>query len=44
MRRGQFSTLTDLLWSCSGAAYELSEHISATYFTHSGEAKQSLGA
>lgn len=41
---GQFSTLTDLLWSCSDAAYELSEHISATYFTHSGEAKQSLGA
>jgi uncharacterized circularly permuted ATP-grasp superfamily protein/uncharacterized alpha-E superfamily protein len=41
---GHFSTLTDLLWSCSQAAYDVSDHISALYFTHSGEAKQSLGA
>ncbi len=41
---GQLATLHDLLWSCSDAAYELSEQISAIYFTHSGEARQSLGA
>ncbi len=36
--------LTQLLLDCSDAAYQVSEEIGATYFTHSGEAGQSLGA
>ncbi len=39
-----YTALGDLLQGCSEAAYQVSEEISATYFTHSGEAGQSLGA
>jgi uncharacterized circularly permuted ATP-grasp superfamily protein/uncharacterized alpha-E superfamily protein len=41
---GSFPTLVDLLWDCGEAAYQVSEEIGATYFTHSGETGQSLGA
>jgi uncharacterized circularly permuted ATP-grasp superfamily protein/uncharacterized alpha-E superfamily protein len=36
--------LRELLDLCVGTSFEVSEIISATYFTHSGEARQSLGA
>jgi len=36
--------LSELLQACGHAAFHISEDISATYFTHSGEAGQSLGA
>ncbi len=39
-----FANLIQLLRDCSGAAYQVSEEIGATYFTHSGEAGLSLGA
>ena len=39
-----YAALGDLLAGCGEAAYLVSEEISATYFTHSGEAGQSLGA
>ena len=39
-----FSNLTNLLMDCGEAAYHVSEEIGAQYFTHSGEAGQSLGA
>ncbi len=38
------TALRDLLDQCAEAAFDLSEAIGATYFTHSGEAKQSVGA
>ena len=41
---GQHAVLRSLLLQCSAAAYELSEHVGALYFTHSGEAKKSVGA
>ena len=41
---GAYANLSDLLAGCSEAAYQVSEEINATYFTHSGEAGQSLGA
>ena len=37
-------TLRNLLVQCGAAAFDVSEVISATYFTHSGESKQSVGA
>jgi uncharacterized circularly permuted ATP-grasp superfamily protein/uncharacterized alpha-E superfamily protein len=40
---GYFFALNELLLQCTSAAYQVSEHISTTYFTHSGETKQSLG-
>jgi len=39
-----FAPLAQVLYACGQAAYETSEVIGATYFTHSGEAGQSLGA
>jgi uncharacterized circularly permuted ATP-grasp superfamily protein/uncharacterized alpha-E superfamily protein len=39
-----FPALNDLLAQCVGAAFHVSDDISATYFTHSGEIKQSVGA
>ncbi|WP_027477130.1 circularly permuted type 2 ATP-grasp protein [Curvibacter gracilis] len=36
--------LAELLALCTSAAYNISDEISAQYFTHSGEARQSLGA
>jgi len=35
--------LMALLMSLGNAAYPVSEDISTTYFTHSGQTKQSLG-
>jgi len=40
----RYSTLIQLLLDCSEAAFHVSEEIGATYFTHSGESGQSLGA
>lgn len=37
-------TLGELLGLCATAAYNISDDISALYFTHSGDARQSLGA
>ncbi len=36
--------LNDLLLQCTAAAFHLSNEISSTYFTHSGETNQSMGA
>ncbi len=41
---GPFLALNELLLQCWATARELSDAISSTYFTHSGEAKQSVGA
>ncbi len=41
---GQYTHLTTLLQSCSQAAFELSDDVGAVYFTHSDEARQSVGA
>jgi uncharacterized circularly permuted ATP-grasp superfamily protein/uncharacterized alpha-E superfamily protein len=38
-----YPALIDLLQGCNDAAYQVSEEIGATYFTHSGEGGQSLG-
>ena len=38
-----YAALIDLLKGCNEAAYQVSEEIGATYFTHSGEGGQSLG-
>jgi uncharacterized circularly permuted ATP-grasp superfamily protein/uncharacterized alpha-E superfamily protein len=38
------SKLTDLLALCTRAAHTISDDISALYFTHSGDARKSLGA
>jgi uncharacterized circularly permuted ATP-grasp superfamily protein/uncharacterized alpha-E superfamily protein len=40
---GYYFALNDLLLKCTAAAYNVSEEISTTYFTHSGKTKQSLG-
>lgn len=40
---GYFFTLNDLLLQCVSAALKVSDKISATYFTHSRESKQSVG-
>jgi len=42
--QGAYSALNELLYNCSDAAYEVSESISATYFTHTGDGGHSLGA
>jgi uncharacterized circularly permuted ATP-grasp superfamily protein/uncharacterized alpha-E superfamily protein len=39
----QFLALNDLLLQCSTSAFDVSDAISTTYFTHSGETKQSVG-
>jgi len=41
---GTFDALDCLLEDCGQAAYQVSEEIGATYFTHSGDASLSLGA
>ena len=41
---GRYNELIQLLLDCSEAAFHVSEEIGATYFTHSGESGQSLGA
>lgn len=40
---GYLFTLNDLLLQCVSAALKVSDKISATYFTHSRESKQSVG-
>ena len=40
---GYYFALNDLLLKCTAAAFNVSEEISTTYFTHSGKNKQSLG-
>lgn len=40
---GYFFTLNDLLLQCTTAAFTVSDGISTTYFTHSGQTNQSLG-
>ena len=40
---GSYAVLNDLLALCIQCAYELSEDVGAIYFTHSDEAKQSVG-
>ena len=40
---GYFFTLNDLLLQCVSAALKVSDKISATYFTHTRESKQSVG-
>jgi uncharacterized circularly permuted ATP-grasp superfamily protein/uncharacterized alpha-E superfamily protein len=39
---GYFLALNDLLLQCISAAFNVSEDIGTTYFTHSGETKQSV--
>jgi uncharacterized alpha-E superfamily protein len=41
---GRCITLLDLLQKCTDAAYKLSDDLGARYFTHSGEARHSVGA
>jgi uncharacterized circularly permuted ATP-grasp superfamily protein/uncharacterized alpha-E superfamily protein len=41
---GRYTALLDLLQQCTDAAYELSDALGARYFTHSGDARQSIGA
>jgi uncharacterized circularly permuted ATP-grasp superfamily protein/uncharacterized alpha-E superfamily protein len=41
---GNYGKLLELLGQCSEAAYKLSDDIGARYFTHSGEARHSVGA
>lgn len=40
---GYFHALNDLLMQCVSSAFNVSEDISTTYFTHSGETNQSVG-
>lgn len=40
---GYFFELNALLLQCAGASYQVSDEISAAYFTHSGDTNQSLG-
>jgi uncharacterized alpha-E superfamily protein len=40
----QYPALMTLLAECSNAAWRVSDEIGMRYFTHSGEAKQSVGA
>lgn len=41
--QGDFLALTDLLLQCQSASLNVSDAISTTYFTHSGEINQSVG-
>ena len=42
--QGHYTALTTLLAQCSQCAFDVSDEISATYFTHSRDSKTSLGA
>jgi uncharacterized alpha-E superfamily protein len=42
--RQPMTALANLLAQCNDAAFDVSEVISTTYFTHSGESRQSTGA
>ncbi len=41
---GNYANLIELLAQCSDAAYKLSDDLGARYFTHSGDARHSVGA
>ena len=41
---GRYPLLLDLLEQCAAAAYQLSDDLGARYFTHSAEARESVGA
>lgn len=41
---GRYTKLLDLLQKCADSAYKLSDDLGARYFTHSGEARHSVGA
>jgi uncharacterized circularly permuted ATP-grasp superfamily protein/uncharacterized alpha-E superfamily protein len=41
---GKYTALLDLLQLCTDAAYQLSDDLGARYFTHSGDARRSVGA
>jgi uncharacterized circularly permuted ATP-grasp superfamily protein/uncharacterized alpha-E superfamily protein len=41
---GKYTALLDLLQLCTDAAYKLSDDLGARYFTHSGDARHSVGA
>ncbi|ROZ64117.1 circularly permuted type 2 ATP-grasp protein [Ramlibacter sp. WS9] len=41
---GKYTVLLDLLQQCTDAAYKLSDDLGARYFTHSGDARHSVGA
>jgi len=41
--QGRYAALLDLLQLCTDAAYKLSDDLGARYFTHSGEARHSVG-
>jgi len=42
--QGRYEALLELLRNCADSAYKLSDALGARYFTHSGEARQSVGA
>ena len=42
--QGNYGNLVELLGQCTDAAYKLSDDLGARYFTHSGEARHSVGA
>jgi uncharacterized alpha-E superfamily protein len=41
---GKYAPLLDVLTRCVDAAYKLSDELTARYFAHSGDARQSVGA
>ncbi|MES1265600.1 MAG: alpha-E domain-containing protein, partial [Variovorax sp.] len=41
---GRYARLLELLQQCTEASYKLSDDLSMRYFTHSGEARHSVGA
>ncbi|RYF38099.1 MAG: alpha-E domain-containing protein, partial [Comamonadaceae bacterium] len=41
---GRYTALLELLQQCTDAAYKLSDDLGARYFTHSGDARTSVGA
>ena len=41
---GRYSRLLEMLQQCADAAWQLSDDLGARYFTHSGEARYSVGA
>jgi len=42
--KGRYTALIEHLETCADTAYNLSDALSARYFTHSGDARQSVGA
>jgi uncharacterized circularly permuted ATP-grasp superfamily protein/uncharacterized alpha-E superfamily protein len=42
--QGRYAALLELLQQCTDAAYQLSDDLSARYFTHSGDPRESVGA